>query len=159
MNEQDVSISCCINFNTYFWHVTFNILLAKNKSIGIKLISVSCSYTLIWQFDKLLPNLEGLFGDILFKIQAIMAHFKFTWRSLGKHNNLCVILYQAACYGLPWWVSGKSAMQEPQNPQVRRSPGGGHRNPLQYFCLENPMNRGAWWATVHRVAQSWTQMK
>ena len=31
-----------------------------------------------------------------------------------------------------------------------RSPGGGHSNPLQYFCLENPMDRGAWWATVHR---------
>jgi len=37
-----------------------------------------------------------------------------------------------------------------------RSPGGGHGNPLQYSCLENPMDRGAWWATVHRVAKSWT---
>ena len=32
-----------------------------------------------------------------------------------------------------------------------RSPGGGHGNPLQYFCLENPMDREAWWATVHGV--------
>ena len=32
-------------------------------------------------------------------------------------------------------------------------------DPLQYSCLENPMDRGAWWATVHRVAKSWTQMK
>ena len=32
-----------------------------------------------------------------------------------------------------------------------RSPGGGYGNPLQYFCLENPMDRGAWWATVHEV--------
>ena len=31
------------------------------------------------------------------------------------------------------------------------SPGGGHGNSLQYSCLENPMDRGAWWATVHRV--------
>ena len=37
-----------------------------------------------------------------------------------------------------------------------RYPGGGHGNPLQYSCLENPMDRGAWRATVHRVAQSWT---
>ena len=36
-----------------------------------------------------------------------------------------------------------------------RSPGGGHGNPLQYSCLENPMDRGAWRATVHRVAKSW----
>ena len=34
-----------------------------------------------------------------------------------------------------------------------RSPGGGHGNPLQYSCLENPMDRGAWWATVHEVAK------
>ena len=35
-----------------------------------------------------------------------------------------------------------------------RSPGGGHGNPLQYSCLENPRDRGAWWATVHGVAKS-----
>ena len=40
-----------------------------------------------------------------------------------------------------------------------RSPGGGLGNPLQYSCLEKPMDRGAWWATVHRVTKSWTQMK
>ena len=38
-----------------------------------------------------------------------------------------------------------------------RSPGGGHGNPLQYSCLENPMDRGAWWATVHGVAESATE--
>ena len=37
-----------------------------------------------------------------------------------------------------------------------RSPGGGHGNPLQYSCLENPMERGAWWATVRRLAKSQT---
>ena len=36
-------------------------------------------------------------------------------------------------------------------PGSGRSPGGGHGNPLQYTCLENPMDRGAWQATVHRV--------
>ena len=41
-------------------------------------------------------------------------------------------------------------------PGSGRSPGGGHGNPLQYSCLENPIDRGAWWATVQRVAQSWT---
>ena len=34
-----------------------------------------------------------------------------------------------------------------------RSPGGGHGNPLQYSCLENPMDRGAWWATVYGVTK------
>ena len=40
-----------------------------------------------------------------------------------------------------------------------RSPGGGRGNPLQYSCLENPMDREAWQATIHRIAQSWTQLK
>ena len=39
-----------------------------------------------------------------------------------------------------------------------RSPGGGHGNLLQYPCLKNPMDRGAWWATVHGVAKSWTRL-
>ena len=41
-------------------------------------------------------------------------------------------------------------------PGSGRSPGGGHGNPLQYSCLENPVDRGAWWATVLRVIESWT---
>ena len=44
-------------------------------------------------------------------------------------------------------------------PGLGRSPGGGHGNPVQYFCLENPMVRGTWWATVHSVAKSRTQLK
>ena len=44
-------------------------------------------------------------------------------------------------------------------PGLGRSPGGGHGNPLQYSCLENPMDRGAWQATVHRAAKSWTRLK
>ena len=43
-------------------------------------------------------------------------------------------------------------------PGSGRSPGGGHGNPLQYSCLENPMDKGAWWATVHRVAKSRTRL-
>ena len=39
-------------------------------------------------------------------------------------------------------------------PGLGRSAGGGHSNPLQYSCLENPMDRGAWWATIHEVAES-----
>ena len=44
-------------------------------------------------------------------------------------------------------------------PGSGRSPGGGHGKPLQYSCLENPMHRGAWQATGHRVAQSRTRLK
>ena len=44
-------------------------------------------------------------------------------------------------------------------PGLGRSPGVGNGNPLQYSCLENPMDRGAWQATVHRIAKSQTQLK
>ena len=43
-------------------------------------------------------------------------------------------------------------------PGSGRSPGRGHSNALQYSCLENLMDRGAWWATVHRVAKSRTRL-
>ena len=44
-------------------------------------------------------------------------------------------------------------------PGSGRSPGGGHGNTLQYSCLENPMDRGAWLATVRGVARSQTRLK
>ena len=44
-------------------------------------------------------------------------------------------------------------------PGSGRSPGEGHGNPLQYSCLENPMDRGAWWATIHGVAKSQKWLK
>ena len=43
-------------------------------------------------------------------------------------------------------------------PGLGRSPGEGNGNPLQYSCLENPMDGGAWWATVHGVAKSRTRL-
>ena len=43
-------------------------------------------------------------------------------------------------------------------PGSGRFPGGGHGNPFQYSCLENPMDRGAWKAIVHRVAKNWTRL-
>ena len=44
-------------------------------------------------------------------------------------------------------------------PRLGRSPGERNSNQLQYSCLENPMDRGAWWATVHGVAKSQIQLK
>ena len=43
-------------------------------------------------------------------------------------------------------------------PGLGRCPGGGHGNPLQYFCIENPMDGGAWQATAHGVANSRTRL-
>ena len=59
-------------------------------------------------------------------------------------------------------VKNLQAIQETQETPVQslggRSPGGRNGNPLQYSCLENSMDRGAWQATVHEVGESWTQL-
>ena len=71
-------------------------------------------------------------------------------------------LYQILM-GLPRWLSGKESAcktgDSGSTPGSGRSPGGGHGNPLQYHCLESPMDRGAWRTVVHEVAKSWTQLK
>ena len=76
-------------------------------------------------------------------------------------------------YWIPTVCKGFQAVLVVQNPPANavdvrdvgsipgwgRSPRGGHGNPLQYSCLENPMDRGAWRATVHRVTKSRTRLK
>ena len=68
------------------------------------------------------------------------------------------------------WLPGGASGKEPacqagdirdadSIPGLERSSGEGHGNPLQYSCLENPMDRGAWGTTVHGVTQSWTRLK
>ena len=55
-------------------------------------------------------------------------------------------------------VSTEDARDTGLIPGSGRSPGGGNGNPLQYSCLGNPMDRGAWWATAHEVAKNWTKL-
>ena len=63
---------------------------------------------------------------------------------------------------LPRWLSGEesacNAGDASLNPAWGRSPGGGHGNPLQSSCLDKPMDRGGWGATVHGVAKSQTRL-
>ena len=66
----------------------------------------------------------------------------------------------------PWSLSGKkstfhagAAGDKGLIPGSGRSSGGGHGNPLQYSFLVNPMDRGAWWITFHRITKSWTLLK
>ena len=60
--------------------------------------------------------------------------------------------------GLPRWLSGKESASNEEDAEDSssisgsgRSPGGGNGNSLRYSCLENPMDRGAWWTIVHGV--------
>ena len=86
--------------------------------------------------------------------------------------NLCVCVCVCVCVGgatgrtppIPRSALEKMPVQEAQAgdsgsiPGLGRSPEGGNGTPLQYFCLENPMDRGACQATVHGVAKSLTQL-
>ena len=64
--------------------------------------------------------------------------------------------------GLAWWLSGKESACKCRihkfNPWVRKISGEGNGNPFQYSGLENSMDRGAWWATVHGVAKCQTRL-
>ena len=64
--------------------------------------------------------------------------------------------------GLPWWLHGKASPANAGDAGLTPGSGGapgGHGSPLQYSCLENPRDRGAWWATGHGVPESRTRLK
>ena len=64
--------------------------------------------------------------------------------------------------GFPWGSDGKESAYNVGDlgsiPELGRPPGEGNDSPLQYFCLENSMDRGAWWAIVYGVTNSWTRL-
>ena len=80
---------------------------------------------------------------------------------LGARN-----LEVGKCFGIKWLVgfsggsdgkeSAHNSRDQGSNPRLGRSPGEGNGNPLQYSCLENSVDRGAWRAVVHEVTKSWT---
>ena len=94
--------------------------------------------------------------QLLMKLAVIIINF-FTF-SIYIFN-----LKNYAVYGLLQGLSSKKSACNAGDvglfPGLGRSPGGGHGNPLHYSCLKNPMDRGAWWATVHGVTKSQTRWK
>ena len=75
---------------------------------------------------------------------------------------MCSVIVIDLGFQVAQWVKNLPAMQGTGDadslPGSGRYPGGEHGNPLQYSCLGNPVKRGAWRATVHRVSKSWTGM-
>ena len=82
---------------------------------------------------------------------------------------LCILLFFPTCFmSFPGGASGKEHTCQCRRLEMwvcdvilawGRPPGERSGNPFQYSCLENPMDRGDWWAMVHRVAKSWTRLK
>ena len=92
-----------------------------------------------------------------------------TWGPIGQRHELGAPTNLVQCFtnsevhrmGFPGNASGKEPARQCRNirdmglmPRSGRSPGGGYGNPLQYSCLENLLDRGAWKATVYRLAES-----
>ena len=69
--------------------------------------------------------------------------------SIGDFLRDCILVFKGFPGGTEVKASACNVGDLGSIPGSGRSPGEGHGNPLQYSCLENPMNRGVWWATVH----------
>ena len=76
---------------------------------------------------------------------------------------MCTYIHIHTYIWLSQWLSGRESTWNARDtssiPGSERSPEGGHRNPLQFSCPENPMDRGTWWVTVHGVTESRTRLK
>ena len=139
-------------------------------------------WTQLWMLisnNRYLSFLSFFFSTIHMTLQTVWPPlWENFWIQMATSTGLCILsnfllteedvfyILLTASRGFPGSSVVKSlpAVQEPQKdagsiPGLGRSPGGRHGNPLQYSCLENPMDRGAWQATVHRAAKSWIQLK
>ena len=96
--------------------------------------------------------------------------FSLIYIELATYRNtykcciyLCVIIHTWASQVAQWVKNLPTNAGDTEGtgsaPGYGRSPRGGHGNPLQYFFLEDPMDRGTWWATVHRVLKSQPRLK
>ena len=104
---------------------------------------------------KILNILSTVFCHQLFLMRILFPPLTFCRLygifSLGVEFLFILTVFQFhyAISGLPWWLSGEESACNPGDPGSilgsGRSPGEGNGNPLQYSCLENPMDRGAWW--------------
>ena len=114
-----------------------------------------CVYIYIYSHECLVIPVSNIKKTIFFPLYYLC--------SLSKINLLYLF---GSIYGLLGFLVALVVKNSPTNrgdledlgsiPESGRSPGGEHGTPLQYSCLENPMDRGAWCATVHRVTKSWT---
>ena len=125
----DTTFLCCI------------VLLPLNLSVP--------QYQHLWNGMMLAPTPQG-FPEI--KCQYMQIIENTAWHRVSAQEIL----------DFPGGSDGKASVYNAGDlcsiPESGRSSGEGNGNPLQYYCLENPMDRGAWLATVHGVAKSRTQL-
>ena len=128
-----------------------------------------CNYNIIkgriWTEVSFFPKVSKLFTFGLPCLRCIHGRneasiFFCMYNSISKYS---LIVDNFIKQGTPYGTMGKESTCKARAvgsmgliPELERSPGGGNGNPLQYSFLDNPMDRGAWWATVHGVKKSQT---
>ena len=110
-------------------------------------------------FIYLLYSLDRLQGCFLIRATMSTAAIKLLYMSLRllcRHFSCFIYIHMGFPNGSDGKASAHSAGDPGLIPELGRSPGEGNGNPLQYSCLENSMDRGAWQATVHGVTHTHT---
>ena len=107
-----------------------------------------------WRTTALMRHVTDISHCVRHIFHQCCSVYEFTYFTITKPCGVDAL-------GLPRWLSGKEsacsvgdAGNSRSIPGLGRSPGGGHGNPLQYSCLENPMDRQTWQATVYEVVKS-----
>ena len=118
-----------------------------------------------WSFSFSISTSYKYSGLISFRIDwfHLLAVQGTLWSLLQHYSLKASILRHSACFmGFPCGSDGKASARNVGDPGSipgsGRSPGEGNGSPLQYSCLENPMDGGAWWATVHGVTKRRTRL-
>ena len=128
---------------------------------------------IVFSSDSLLSPFNTLFHLISWSQRPLILCWK-SYTRLGTWHVFNKVLLSGWCWILflgMWWASQVVLVVKNPSANARiirdkrsipgsgRSPGGGNGNPLQFSCLENPMDKGAWRAMVHRVTKSQTWLK
>ena len=103
--------------------------------------------------------------QLITDILIIFPNFWNVWQIQGQLSHLPFLHLVTTIwdFGLPWWLSSKESAYQGRrcrfDPWVGKIPWFSREwQPIPVFCLSNLMDTGAWWATVHGVAKSWTQL-
>ena len=118
-----------------------------------------------WSFNFSNSPSNGYSGLISFRIDWFdLLDAQGTLKSLLQHDSSKASILRCSAFSMVQvvqMIKNLPAVQETYvQPVGQEDPPGERRcNPLQYSCLENPMGRGAWWATVHGVAKNQTQLR
>ena len=123
---------------------------------------------ILTQWDKGEDHIHTPFNQVL-SPNEFRSYYVVIQVNFGKKSFVSSEIFFFFFWGLKIRGASQVVKNPPANggdvsdtgliPGLGRSPGGGNGNPLQYSCLGNPMDREAWWATVHGAAKSQTRLK